>query len=162
MTLAIGDRLPDGQLTRMGEKGPETTTVKDLFDEQKTVLFGLPGAFTRTCSTAHLPSFVRTASQLRDKGVDRIVCVAVNDALAMQMWDESVQASQSGVELWADMDGSFIKSIGMDFDAPAVGFFGRSLRFSALIEDRIVTIINQETQRGVCEATAGETMLGQI
>jgi len=160
--MKIGDHLPEATFSRIGEMGPEMVSLASLSKGKKLVLFGLPGAFTRTCTAAHLPSFIRTADAFREKGVDHIVCLSVNDPFVMKAWDKDMGAAEAGVELLADGDASFTKAIGMDFSAPKVGFIDRSKRYSAYIEDGVVTIFNPEPPEGGCDISAGETLLEQI
>jgi cytochrome c peroxidase len=162
MTIKPGDTLPDATFSKIGAKGPEMVSLSDLSQGKKLVLFGLPGAFTRTCSAAHLPSFIRTADALRAKGVDHIVCVSVNDPFVMKAWDDASGAAEAGIELLADGDAAFTKAIGMAFSAPQIGFIDRSKRYSAYIENGVVKVLNPEPEGGGCEISAGETLLEQI
>lgn len=162
MTLSTGDHLPDATLSRIGEGGPEQVTIRELSGGKKLVLFGLPGAFTRTCSAAHLPSFIRTAQVFRDKGVDHVVCISVNDPFVMKAWDDAMGASIAGIDMLADGDSSFTKAAGFEFTMPAFGFIDRCKRFSAYAEDGVVKVLNFETKAGTCDLTAGETLLSQI
>jgi len=162
MTIATGDRMPEGTLVRMTGDGPETVQLADLHAGKKLVLFGLPGAFTRTCSAAHLPGFIRNAEAFRAKGVDHIVCMSVNDPFVMQAWDDAQGAAAAGVELFTDGDSSVTKALGLAFSAPALGFIDRCKRFSAYIEDGTVKVLNFETESGTCDLTAAETLLAQI
>jgi cytochrome c peroxidase len=161
MTIAIGTKLPDATLLQMGDNGPESVSLAARLKGRKVVVFGLPGAFTSTCSTAHVPSFIRTAKKLADKGVDEIICVAVNDPHVMKAWGEATGAAAAGITMLGDADSSFTKAIGMDFDAPAAGFHARSKRYSLLAEDGVVKLFNPETGRG-CEISAGEHLLSQL
>lgn len=162
MSISVGDKLPLGSFTYVGAEGPVIVTVEELTAGNKVALFGLPGAFTRTCSATHLPSFIQSAGALRAKGVDRIVCMSVNDPFVMKAWGEAHGAEAAGVEMLADMDGSFTKAIGLDFTTPTVGFFGRCTRFSAIIDDGVVSLMNLEETTGVCDITAGQTLVDQI
>jgi len=162
MALAIGDTLPDGTLTKITETGPETVSLGDLGANKKLVLFGLPGAFTRTCSAAHLPGFVRNADAFRAKGVDHIVCMSVNDPFVMQAWDDVQGAAKAGVELLSDGDSSVTKSLGFAFTMESLGFIDRCKRFSAYVENGVVKALNFETEAGTCDLTAAETLLDQI
>ena len=159
--LKIGARLPEAALLRMGEGGGETVDLSQRLKGRKVVIFGLPGAFTGTCSTAHLPSFIRTAKGFADKGVDEIICIAVNDPFVMKAWGEATGATAAGVTLLGDADSSFTRAIGMAFDVPHLGFFNRSKRYSLLVEDGVVTRFNPETGTG-CEISAGEHLLAQL
>ena len=162
MTIAIGDRLPDATLRFMGENGPSEVTVSDLTTGKSVVLFGLPGAFTGTCTTAHLPSFIRTKDAFASKGIDDVICVSVNDVFVMQEWAKSTGADSAGITMLCDTDSSFAKALGLDFDAPPVGLLGRMKRFAMVVKDGEVTVLNIEENPGVCELSAGETILDAI
>jgi len=161
MTIAIGLKLPEATLLQMGANGAEGVPLADRLKGRKVVIFGLPGAYTGTCSTAHVPSFIRTANGFAEKGVDEIICVSVNDPFVMQAWGEATGATAAGITMLGDADASFTKAIGMTFDVPPLGFFARSKRYSALVEDGVVTQFNPETGTG-CEISAGEHLLSQI
>ena len=161
MTIAEGAKLPDATLLRMGDNGAETVKLSDKLKGRKVVIFGLPGAYTGTCSTAHVPSFIRTAKAFADKGVDEIICISVNDPFVMKAWGEATGAAAAGITLLGDADASFTKAIGQTFDVPHLGFFNRSKRYSALVEDGVVTKFNPETGTG-CEISAGEYLLAQL
>jgi len=162
LTLKIGDTLPAGTFLKAEETGPAFVDAGEVFAGKRVALFGLPGAYTGTCSTLHVPSFIRVAPALRDKGVDAIVCISVNDPFVMAHWGETTGGTAAGITFLADSDGSFTKAIGMDYTVPQSGFFGRCKRFSAFVEDGVVKQMNIEQQRGVCEMSAGETLLDQI
>ena len=162
MTIAQGTALPDATLLRMGDDGPEEIALSSLTAGRKVVIFGLPGAYTGTCTTAHVPSFIRTMDAFRDKGVDEVICIAVNDPFVMKAWGEATGATAAGVTMLSDASGDFAAAIGMDFTAPPVGFFGRSKRYSMLVDDGTVSILNEEASPGECEISAGETLLAQV
>jgi peroxiredoxin len=126
------------------------------------VIFGLPGAFTSTCTSAHMPSFVRTKPDFDAKGVDEIVCVSVNDPFVMAAWGESTGGTEAGITLLADASADFTKAIGLNFTAPPVGFFDRSQRYALYAEDGVVKVLHVEEGPGVCEASGGEAMLAAI
>ncbi len=147
---------------RLGTAGPEPVSLASLTEGRKIVLFGLPGAFTATCSAAHLPSFIRTADDLRAKGVDDIICMSVNDPWVMDAWDKSTGASKAGITMLSDPDGALTISMGLEFSAPPVGFINRTRRFAAIVENGVVTLLNEEEERGVCNFTAGETILDAL
>lgn len=161
MTISEGVALPDGTLLVMGEKGAEPFSVAERMKGRKVVVFGLPGAFTSTCSTAHLPSFMRTKPKFDAKGVDEIICVSVNDPFVMKAWGEATGATKAGITLAADPDGSFTKAIGMNFDLPAIGLLGRSKRYAALIEDGVAKVV-QIDKSGECNISTGEALLESI
>lgn len=162
MTISTGDTLPGATLYRMGEGGPEAVEMSDLAGSGKVVIFGLPAAFSGTCSNSHVPSFIGSMGKLKDKGVDEVICVSVNDAFTMGAWDESLGASKAGIHMLGDASGGFTKAVGMDFDAPAIGFFGRSKRYSMLVEDGVVKAVNIEENPGACEISGGEAILDSL
>ena len=162
MTISQGDAVPSATLLQMGASGPEPVSLDAKLKGRKVVIFGLPGAFTSTCTSAHVPSFIRTKDQFDAKGVDEIICVAVNDPHVMKAWGEATGATAAGLTFLADADSSFTGAVGMQFDAPAAGFHKRSIRYAMIVEDGVVTVLNREKQRGVCEMTAGEALLKQL
>ena len=159
MTISVGDTLPDATLLRMGDEGPEAVTLSTLISGKKTVIFGLPGAYTGVCSTAHVPSFIRTKDDFMAKGVDAIICVSVNDPFVMKAWGESTGAEDAGLHMLGDAEGAFTKEIGMDFTAPPAGLIGRSKRYSMLVDNGKVKVLNLEDSPGECNISAGETLL---
>ena len=158
MTISIGDKLPAAQMLRMGENGPEPVDLDGLTAGRKVVIFAVPGAFTPTCHSAHVPSFIRTRDQFAAKGVDQILCVSVNDPFTMGSWGDATGANEAGIAMLADSDSSFTKAIGMDFSAPPAGLFDRSKRYAMLVEDGVVALLHEE-EPGVCELSSGEGML---
>jgi glutaredoxin/glutathione-dependent peroxiredoxin len=128
MAIRIGDRLPEARFLRMGDNGPEAVELAARLAGRKAVVFGLPGAFTGTCSTAHIPSFIRTAKAFADKGVTDIICVAVNDPFVLKAWGEATGATAAGISILGDAEGSFTAALGMTFSAPQLGLIGRSNR----------------------------------
>lgn len=162
MAISVGDTVPDSELMRVGSDGPETVQTSDIFSGRSVVVFGLPGAFTGTCTAAHVPSFIRTSKALKDKGVDEIIGLSVNDPFVVQAFDEHTGASAGGVTLLADASGAFTKALGMDFDAPVVGFYGRSQRYAMYVVDGVVKVLNDGDAQGSCDIAGGETMLAAI
>lgn len=162
MTISVGTILPEATFLKIDENGPQPVNLADRVNGKKAVIFGLPGAFTGTCTTSHVPSFMRTAQAFRDKGIDHIICFAVNDPFVMSEWSKATGGGDAGIEFLADSDGAFTKALGLDFTAPPAGFYGRTTRHSMYVEDGVVKVLNLEEARGVCEMTAGETLLEQI
>ena len=119
MTIKLGDRVPEANLGRMGEKGPESIATTDYFAGRRVVLFSVPGAFTPTCSAKHLPGFIEHQQQIRDQGVDAIACMSVNDTFVMHAWGQ--HASAEGIDMLADGNGEFAEKLGLDLDATAWG-----------------------------------------
>ena len=162
MTIATGDRLPAATLLEKTAAGIAPVTIEALVAGRTVVIFGLPGAYTGTCSTLHVPSFVRVADRLRAAGVDDIACVSVNDPHVMMAWGEATGALAAGIRMLSDADGAFTKALGLDFSIPAAGLLGRSKRYSLLADDGVVKVLNLEASPGVCEASGGETMLEAV
>ena len=162
MTISVGKRLPAATLLRMGANGPEPVDLASRLKGRKVVIFGLPGAYTGTCTSAHVPSFIRTKSGFDKKGVDEIICVSVNDPFVMKAWGEATGATAAGITMLGDADGSFTKALGLDFSAPPAGFFGRSKRYALYAVDGVVKLLHLEAGPGICEATAGEAMLAVL
>jgi peroxiredoxin len=163
MTLAVGERLPEATFLEKDVEDIRPVPSGTIFDGRRVVLFGLPGAFTGMCSTQHLPGFIRVADALRAKGVDEIVCVAVNDPHVMLAWGEASGAIKAGIRMLADAAGEFTGKLGdMTFDNPPRGLFGRSKRYALFAEDGVVKVLNLETSRDSCEISGGEAMLEAI
>ncbi len=161
MTISVGGSLPEANLVHMGKDGPETVSLHAKLKGRKVVVFALPGAFTGPCSTAHIPSFIRTAAAFRAKGVEEIMCISVNDPFALQAWGEATGANAAGITHLGDADGSFTKGLGMDFTAPHLGLIGRSNRYALVIEDGVITTANID-EPGVCNISTGEALLAEI
>jgi peroxiredoxin len=138
MTIAVGDKIPDVKVQIPGPNGPEPAQTGDLLGKGKVVLFGLPGAFTPTCSDHHLPGFVLRAEDLHAKGVDRIVCVSVNDAFVMRAWGDANQVGDA-VTLLADGSADFTRALGLEVDLTGGGLGVRSKRYAAIIDDGVVS-----------------------
>lgn len=162
MKIAVGSPLPDATLLVMGPNGPEGVSMAARLKGRKVVIFGLPGAFTGTCSTSHVPSFMRVADRLRAKGVDEIICVAVNDSHVMKAWGEATGATAKGITLLGDASASFTKAIGMAFTNPTSGFFDRSSRYALYAVDGVVKVLNHGPETSACEVSGGEAMLEAI
>lgn len=162
MPVAIGDTLPEATLLRIGPNGPESVSLSSQLENRTVVMIGLPGPFTDRCTEAHIPSFLRVRQALSDKGVDDVICFAVIDPFVMKAWAEATGAEAGGINMLADSSGEFTKALGLDFDAPVVGFYGRTTRHSMLVRNGVVSLLNFEETHGVCERTAGETLLEAI
>ena len=161
-TIREGAHLPDAELLRIGAEGPERVSLGAITAGRRVALFAVPGAFTPTCHSAHMPSFVRNADAFAEAGVDEIVCVAVNDPFVLRAWAEATGAAQAGITVLSDADGAFTRAIGMAFDAPATGMLGRSKRYAMLVEDGAVGVLNVETARGTCDVSGGEALLDAV
>ncbi len=167
MTIKIGDRLPEGKLAEFIEVetagcslGPNTFNVSELVKGKTIAIFGLPGAYTPTCSAKHVPGYVDHAAALKGKGVDEIWCVSVNDAFVMGAWGRDQKATGT-VRMMADGNADFSKGIGLSADFSQFGMGTRSQRYSMLVKDGVVTQLNIE-QPGKFEVSNAETLLGQL
>ena len=161
-TISEGAELPAATLLAMGEAGAEPVELSLRLMGRRVVIFGLPGAFTGTCTAAHVPSFIRTKPGFDAKGVDEIICVAVNDPFVMKAWGESTGATAAGITMLGDADASFTKAIGMAFSVPAIGFIDRSKRYALLAEDGVVRVFHPELATSGCEMSGGEALLAAI
>ena len=162
MAISVGDALPNASLVKMGDSGPEAVDMGALSKGRKVVIFAVPGAFTPTCHSAHVPSFIRTKDGFAQKGVDEIICVSVNDPFVMKTWGEVTGAADAGIAMLGDAESTFTKAMGMDFDAPPAGLLGRSKRYAMLVEDGVVKVLQAEESPGVCEVSGGEALLDAI
>jgi peroxiredoxin len=167
MTIKVGDKLPEGTLTELIEHeapgctiGPNAFNLSDLTKGKRVVIFGLPGAFTPTCSAKHVPGYVTNHDQLRAKGVDEVWCLAVNDAFVMGAWGKAQQAAGK-IRMMADGSATYTKALGLDQDLTARGMGVRSVRYSMLVQDGVVKRLNIE-QPGKFEVSDAETMLRQL
>jgi peroxiredoxin len=143
MALQVGDKVPAANMKVMGEKGPQDLSSSEIFDGKKVVLFALPGAFTPTCSAAHLPGFVANADKIKAKGVDSIVCLSVNDAFVMSAWGDAQNAEE--IIMAADGNGEFTKAMGLEMDGSAFGLGMRSQRYAMIVEDGVIKTLNVES-----------------
>lgn len=162
MALNAGDTLPDATLLKIGDKGPETVALGDVLKGRKVVIFAVPGAFTPTCHSAHVPSFIRTRDGFADKGVDEVICLSVNDPFVMKNWGEATGASDAGITMLADPKSDFTRAAGMAFTAEGAGLIERSTRYALLAEDGVVKVIHAEESPGTCEMSGGESLLAAM
>jgi peroxiredoxin len=167
MSIQIGDRVPDGTLAEFIETatdtcslGPNNFEVADLVKGKTIALFAVPGAFTPTCSTRHLPGFIELHDQLKAKGVDEIWCLAVNDAFVMGAWGRD-QGVNGHIRMMADGSAAWTRRLGLEFDLSARGLGVRSQRYSALLKDGVVAQLNVE-KSGQLEVSDAKTLLGQL
>ena len=160
MTIAVGDKVPAATLKEMGDGGPQSVETGDLFGGRKVVAFCVPGAFTPTCSAKHLPGFVDKADAIRAKGVDDVVCVAVNDPFVMGAWGEQ-QGAAGKVRMLADGSGNLAKAMGVELDLSGLGLGVRARRYSMIVEDGTVTQLNLE-DGGAFEVSSAEKILEQL
>ena len=161
MAVKVGDALPaDVKLKEMGEGGPKDVTVGEIFKGRKVVLFAVPGAFTPTCSMKHLPGFVEKASAIRQKGIDDVVCLSVNDAFVMGAWGEQ-QKAKGKVRMLADGNGELTQALGLSVDASGFGMGTRSKRYAMIVDDGKVTELLVEPGGGL-NVSSAESVLSKL
>ena len=158
MAISVGERLPEATLVTMGANGPEEVKLSDKLKGRKVVVFALPGAFTGPCTTAHIPSFIRTADAFRSKGIEEIICISVNDPFVLKAWGEATGATKAGITHLGDADGSMTKGLKLDFTAPHLGLIGRSNRYAVVVSDGVITHSNF-VKPGECNISTGEMLL---
>ena len=160
MTIQVGDTLPSINLTTMTDEGPKPVSMAEISSGKKVVLFAVPGAFTPTCSVQHLPGFLEKNSDLKEKGVDVIACVSVNDPFVMKAWGEDRSVGDD-VMMLSDGNGEFTAAIGLEMDGSGFGLGTRSQRYAMIIEDGVVSALNVESGPGL-DVSSAETILGQL
>ncbi len=156
MAIQEGDTLPTATLHVMKDGRPAAVSTDELFGGKKVVLFAVPGAFTPTCSQAHLPGYVAAAEQFKAKGVDSIVCVAVNDAFVMDAWGKDRDAGE--LVMAGDGNSDFTKALGLEMDGSGFGLGIRSQRYAMVVDDGVVTKLAVEAA-GAFEVSKAEAML---
>ena len=159
MAIQEGDKLPEATMHMMQDGRPTPVTTADLFGGKKVVVFAVPGAFTPTCSQAHLPGYVVNADAIKGKGVDSIVCLSVNDAFVMGAWGDSANAEE--IQMVGDGNGDFTKAIGLEMDGSGFGLGPRSQRYAMIVEDGTVTKLAVE-EGGQLEVSAAEAILAAL
>lgn len=162
MSISVGDVLPGATFLWAGDNGPEAVSLVEKMKGRKIVIFAVPGAYTGVCTTAHVPSFIRTIDKFKAKGVDEILCISVNDPFVMKAWGEATGATAAGISMLADPQSAFTTAIGMNFSAPPAGLIDRSARYAMLVEDGVVKVLHKEESPGVCEISAGEGLLAAL
>lgn len=145
-------------LSIMGAEGPTGVSTADIFDGKKVVLFAVPGAFTPTCSAAHLPGFVVHVDQIKAKGVDTVACMSVNDVFVMNAWGQSANAEH--LMMLADGNADFTKALGLELDGSGFGMGTRSQRFAMIVDDGVVSLLNVDA--GALEGSSAEAILAAL
>ncbi len=159
MNFNINDRIPDATFNRLGNNGAESVTLYQLIQNRKVILFGLPGAFTPTCSQDHLPSFIKNVKRFKEKGVDEILCVVVNDVHVAAVWGEQTGATNAGISILTDPTSKFVKCLGVGFSVPALGLYDRFQRFVLVIDKKTIKQTKVEEVKGACDLTTGDHIL---
>lgn len=160
MTIKVGDKLPSVTLTILGDSGPQPVSIDDLCSGKKVVLFAVPGAFTPTCSMQHVPGFVDKASVFKDKNIDTVACISVNDPFVMGAWGKDRSVGDS-VMMLADGNGEFTAAIGLEMDGSGFGLGTRSQRYAMVIDDGVVTLLNVESGPGL-DVSSAESILASL
>jgi peroxiredoxin len=158
MTIQVGDKIPEGMLTVMGAEGPTGISTADIFNGKKVVLFAVPGAFTPTCSMAHLPGFVVHVDEIKAKGVDTVACMSVNDVFVMDAWGKSANAEH--LMMLADGNATFTQDLCLVLDGSGYGMGTRSLRFAMIVEDGVVTLLNVDA--ATLDGSSAEAILAAL
>ena len=162
MKIKEGDKIPTSEFYYLDESGaPKKISTSELFDKNKTIVIGVPGAFTKVCSAKHLPGYVKNFEVARKKGITKIICVSVNDPNVMKAWGET-QNVEDKIFMAADPYCVFTKSIGADIDRFDRGQGMRSARYTMLIENNIAIKIKVEEDTATCEMSAAENFLDSI
>ena len=160
MTIKVGDSIPAATVRRMGADGPEAIAAEDYFKGRKVVMFGLPGAFTPTCSAKHVPGFLRHADAFRAKGVDAIACISVNDAFVMNAWGKD-QGVGDRIDMLADGAAELTRALGLDMDLTERGMGIRSQRYAMVVDNGTVSALAVE-EGPVFEVSSAEKMLEAV
>jgi peroxiredoxin len=158
MSIKVGDKVPSGMFTVMGAEGPTGISTADIFEGKKVVLFAVPGAFTPTCSMAHLPGFVVHVDDIKAKGVDTVACMSVNDVFVMHAWGQSANAEH--LMMLADGNAEFTAALGLELDGTGFGMGKRSQRFAMIVEDGVVSMLNVDA--GALEGSSAEAVLAAL
>jgi len=159
--IKVGDSIPDVTLKQMSDAGPKDVNLSDYCAGRKIVLFGVPGAFTPTCSETHVPGFVQAAGNLSEKGIDAVACVSVADFFVMNAWGKSMNV-ESSVDLLADGNAEFTHAAGLDLDLSAFGLGTRSHRFAMVIENGVVASLAVEENSSEATVSAAESVLASL
>ena len=161
MKIKEGEQLPGSEFFYLDSNGSQKIKSNDLFKNQKAILIGVPGAFTKVCSAQHLPGYVKNFEAAKQKGVTKIICISVNDPNVMKAWGEN-QKVKDKIFMAADPYYEFTKSIGADIDRTDKGLGIRSARYTMLIENNVVKVIKEEEDTGTCEISAAENFIKNI
>jgi peroxiredoxin len=161
MKIKKGEKLPVSEFFFLDSNGPQKIKSIDLFQNQKAIVIGVPGAFTKVCSAKHLPGYVNNFEAAKQKGVTKIICISVNDPNVMKAWGES-QKVDGKVFMAADPYCEFTKSIGAEIDRTEKGLGIRSARYTMLVENNVIKTIKEEKDTGVCDISAAENFIKNI
>jgi peroxiredoxin len=161
MTIQVGDRLPAVSLKQLTPDGIKDVPITDLTRGKKVVLFAVPGAFTPTCSEKHLPGFIDLADDITAKGIDAILCVAVNDPFVVSAWEKARNVGGK-VNMLSDGNAEFTRALGLDFDGSAVGLGTRSKRYAMVVDDGVVKTLMVEDAPAQAEKSSAHAILAVL
>ena len=160
MKIKKGDKLPDAKVFVL-DKDPKEMNIKQIIGDEKVILFGLPGAFTPTCSSKHLPGFIKATNELKTKDIKKVICISVNDPFVMGAWGK-VHNVENKILMIGDSNAVFTKNIGAELDLNKKGLGIRSSRYTMLVEKGSIVKISEEEVAGKCESTAAENFIKEI
>ena len=161
MKIQVNDQLPDVEVFQLIKGNPVKKKISEIIKNKKVVMFGLPGAYTSVCSAKHLPGYLKNADQFKSKGIDQIICISVNDPFVMKAWGEDHNVGDK-ILMAGDPFCKFIKDIGAEVDKSEKGLGIRSSRFTMLVNNGIVSKIEEEKDTASCESSAAENFLKKI
>ncbi|MEM7693409.1 MAG: peroxiredoxin [Pseudomonadota bacterium] len=161
MTIAVGETLPNATFKMMTGDGPTEITTEELTAGRKVVIFGVPGAFTPTCDRNHLPGFLERVDAFKAKGIDEVAVVSVNDMFVMDAWSKS-SGNEGQITFLADGSAEFTRAVGLDLDASGFGMGVRSKRYSMLVEEGVVKLLNIEEVPSEAEASGAAALLDKV
>ena len=161
MKIKENDLLPNSEVFILQEGEPTKKKIEDFFKNKKVVLFGLPGAYTSVCSAKHLPGYVNLHDKYKEKGIDHIICISVNDPFVMDAWGKENNVGDK-IVMMADPFLNFTKEISADVDKSERGLGIRSNRYTMYVEDMKVIKLKEEKDTGSCEISAAESFLNLV
>jgi len=163
MKYSVGDTFPEVIFNWMDDNFEvQKAGSRELFDNKKIILIGMPGAFSPTCSMLHLPSFIKSAKEFEDLGVDEIFCVLVNDVYVAKVWGESTGATKAGIKIITDPLSILAETLDMEFTVKGTGLLRRLQRFTAVIKNNKIDRLYFEKERGVCDMTSAQSVLNDL
>ena len=161
MTISVGEALPETKFKFNAEDGPAEISTAELFGGKKVILFGVPGAFTPTCNNNHLPGYVTKLDEIKNKGVDTVAVISVNDIHVMKAWQDAAGAG-TDIMFLSDGNGEFVKQVGLDIDLSIAGMGVRSQRFSMIVDDTMVSVLNIEENPDQAVTSSAEKILEDL
>ena len=161
MKYKINDQIPDCEVFQLIDGNPKKFQINDFFKDNKSILLGMPGAFTSVCSNKHLPSYKNNIDKIRSKGVDKVFCISVNDPYVMDAWAK-ISKVENEIIMLADPFGDFAKKLGVLVNKDAKGLGMRSSRYTIIIENKVIKYVAVEKETGICELSAADNVLSKL